>query len=248
MKILKYKKLSENKYKIFLEDGSNITLHENIIIKYNLLIKKEISNEDMKLIIIDNNSYMVYDMALKYINIRMRCEGEIVKYLEKKGIDKKLIDDTIKKLKEQNFINERLYIRSYIADKVHLNSYGPNKIKTELLALKLDKSTIEEELSNYPKEDINDNLEKLIDKRIRSNRSYGESILRKKILNDLINRGYDKSDIIRVLNTKDLSSDDLYDKEYQKLYNKYQKKYSGDRLEYFIKQKLYQKGIKKGND
>ena len=37
MKILKYKKLSNNKYKVFLENNDSVVLHENIII--NLLNK-----------------------------------------------------------------------------------------------------------------------------------------------------------------------------------------------------------------
>lgn len=248
MKIVKYKKLSGNKYKIFLDDNSDIILHENIIIGHNLLIKKEISSEDMKSIIKDNDNYMVYDIALNYINLRMRCESEIIRYLEKKNIDKRVIDSTISKLKENGYLNERLYIRSYIADKVHLNNFGPNKIKSELLSLKLDKSIINDELSRYPKEDINRNLEKLIDKRIKSNRTYGESILRQKIINDFMNKGYDKSEIIIILDTKNLTDDSLYEKEYKKLYSKYSRKYSGSELEYLIKQKLYQKGLKKGND
>ena len=62
---------------------------------------------------------------------------------------------------------------------------------------------------------------------------------------DFINKGYSKEEILKILDNKDLTNDDLYEKEYKKLYNKYSKKYSGDELEYFIKQKLYQKGIKK---
>ena len=44
MKILKFKKVSKNKYKIFLDNDSNITLYEDVIINNNLLIKKEVSS------------------------------------------------------------------------------------------------------------------------------------------------------------------------------------------------------------
>ena len=33
MKIIKYSKQSNNKYKVFLEDGSDILLHEEVILK-----------------------------------------------------------------------------------------------------------------------------------------------------------------------------------------------------------------------
>lgn len=245
MKIIKYKKLSANKYKVFLEDGSNITLHENIIIKYNLLINKEINIDEMQDIIKDNNNYLVYDLALKYISTKMRCESELREYLKKKNIEDDEINNIIERLKQNGFINEKLYVKSFISDKVRLSNYGPNKIRNELSNLNINSDLIEEELSNYPKDEILNNLEKLIDKKIRSNKNYGENILKQKIISEFLNKGYYKEDILNILDNKNLSNDDLYDKEYKKLYTKYSKKYSGEQLEYFIKQKLYQKGLKK---
>lgn len=243
MKIIKYKKMSNNKYKVFLDNGENIQLHENIILKYNLLLTKQI--EDINKIKKDNNSYLIYDKVLKYISIKMRCEKEIRDYLKKNEIDN--IDEIIKKLKEQGFINERLYTKSYISDKTRLNNVGPNKIRNDLIKLNIDKNIIEEELSNIDQDDINITLEKLVDKKIKSNKTYAGDVLKQKILNDLINKGYSKESILSILDKKDLNNDDLYEKEYSKLYNKYSKKYSGSELEYFIKQKLYSKGIKKSN-
>ena len=243
MKIIKYKKMSNNKYKVFLDNGENIQLHENIILKYNLLLTKQI--EDINKIKKDNNSYLIYDKVLKYISIKMRCEKEIRDYLKKNEIDN--IDEIIEKLKEQGFINERLYTKSYISDKTRLNNVGPNKIRNDLIKLNIDKNIIEEELSNIDQDDINITLEKLVDKKIKSNKTYAGDVLKQKILNDLINKGYSKESILSILDKKDLNNDDLYEKEYSKLYNKYSKKYSGSELEYFIKQKLYSKGIKKSN-
>ena len=243
MKIIKYKRMANNKYKVFLDNLDNIILHENIIIKYNLLINKEI--DDLKEILDDNNKYLIYDMVLKYISIKMRCENEIREYLKKKNIDIELSNDIVDRLKKQGFINERLYVKSFISDKVRLNKYGINKIRNELTKLKIDKDIIEDELKNIDKDELNNNLEKLIDKKIKSNRSYAGEVLKQKILIGFINKGYSKEEILKILDNKNLTNDDLYEKEYKKLYNKYSKKYSGDELEYFIKQKLYQKGIKK---
>ena len=245
MKITKYKKMSNNKYKVFLDNNENIVLHENIILKYNLLLTKEI--DDLEEIKKDNNNYLIYDKVLKYISIKMRCESEIRAYLKKNEIDSKLIDEIVEKLKKQGFINEKLYVKSYILDKTRLNNIGPNKIKNELIKLNIDNNIIEEELNNINKEELNITLEKLIDKKIKSNRTYAGDVLKQKLLNDFINKGYIKEDILSILDKKDLNNDDLYEKEYNKLYNKYSKKYSGSELEYFIKQKLYQKGIKKSN-
>ena len=199
-------------------------------------------------IIKDNNNYMIYDMTVKYISKKMRCESEIKKYLKSKEINDDLSDRIILKLRENGLLNDRDYVKCYISDKVRLNNIGLNKIKSELYKLKLDKDIVDEEINNYSDEDIIDNLEKLIDKKIRTNRSYGGSLLKQKIITDFVNKGYNKEDIIDILNKKDLNNEDLYNKEYNKLYNKYKSKYSGSELEYFIKQKLYSKGLKKSDD
>lgn len=243
MNIIKYKKLSNSKYKVFLENKETITLHENIIIKYNLLITKKI--DDLDLILDDNNKYLIYDKVLKYISVKMRCESEIRTYLKKNNIDEEETNKIVNKLYEDGLINERLYVKSFISDEIRLKSAGKNKIRNELLKLKIDKDIIEEELNNCDEGEIKENLENLIDKKIKSNKNYAGEVLKQKIINDFINKGYSIEDILSILESKDLSNNDLYDKEYNKLYNKYSKKYSGSELEYFIKQKLYQKGLKK---
>lgn len=246
LKIIKFKKISSSKYKIFFDSGENITLHEDIIIKHNLIATKCL-DDNYEEVINDNNNYIIYDMVLKYISNKMKCESEIRNYLNNKNIDEKLCNEIIYKLKSNGLLDDRKYIKSYISDKVHLNNFGLNKIRNELINLKLDKEIIEEEISIYPREEIMNNLNKMINKKIRTNRTYGGNILKQKIISEFVNKGYNKEDILEVLNSINLNSDELYDKEYNKLYNKYKNKYSDSELNYYIKQKLYSKGLKKSD-
>ena len=68
--------------------------------------------------------------------------------------------------------------------------------------------------------------------------------MKQKLLNDLINKGYYREDIISILNNINIDDEKIKYLEYQKLYNKLSKKYSGSELSYKIKQKLYQKGFR----
>ena len=47
MKIKNFKKKKDGFYQITLENTLTITIHEDLILKYELLLKKEISLEDM---------------------------------------------------------------------------------------------------------------------------------------------------------------------------------------------------------
>ena len=121
MKIIKFKKMSGNRYKVFLDNNDIIILNENVILDYNLLITKEI-NDNYEEIKKANNKYYIYDMILKYISKKMRCESEIRKYLKDKNVDEELCNQIIVKLRNNNLLDDRNYIKIYISDKVRLNN------------------------------------------------------------------------------------------------------------------------------
>jgi regulatory protein len=124
-----------------------------------------------------------------------------------------------------------------------LNNIGPKKIKSELLKLGFNNEEIEEGLNVIEDEELDFKLEKMIDKKISQIKNYSGNILKQKIIIYFTEKGFDKSNIEKILSNKDLNNRDLLLKEYDKLYNKYSKKYSGIELENIIKQKLYQKGF-----
>lgn len=243
MQIIKFKKIKGGKYKVFFNNDSNIVLHEDIILKYNLITNKYIESDIFDEIIADNSRYLVYDQALKYINVKLRSELEIRNYLKKKNIDEELIDEVIINLRKKGYLNDETYIKAYIYDKINISKLGPNKIKEELLKLNFDEDVIDAELSKIDINIINENLKRFIDKKINSTKNYSGNVLKQKILSYFIDKGYDKKSILAVLNDKNLNNEELLKREYNKLYNKYSKKYSGDELKMVIKQKLFQKGF-----
>lgn len=243
MNIIKFKKLSGSKYKVFFSNGLSITIHEDIILKYNMIVNKYIDSEQLELIQKDNNNYMIYDLVLKYIKIKLRCEKEIREYLKKRNIEDDLINHIIDKLKNDGYLNSDVYIKAYIYDNFSINNIGPLKIKKELISLGFDEEKIDEEIGKLDRDDILSKLNKMIDKKISQTKNYGGYILRNKIIDYFKDRGFELSDIENILNNKNLHDHDQLKKEYDKMYNRYSKKYSGNELEKVIKQKLYQKGF-----
>ena len=181
MKIIKYQKLSGNKYNVYLDNGEKIKLYEDVIIKESLLLKKEI--EDLDYLMELNNKYSIYEVSLKYISTKIRSIKEMTEYLQKKGYSEIDINNTIDKLIKKGYLNDDYYSKCYISDKMNLSNDGPLKIKKHLDELDIPYPVY----SKYLKE-FNYSLQK------------------------------------------------------EKLRKKLEKKYSGDELEYKLKQKLYQKG------
>lgn len=244
MKVIKYKKLANSRYKVYLDDSHELLLYEDVILKYNLLIRKDI---DEKLIIeMDkyNQEIDVYYVALNSIKNRFRSVYELRGILIKKEYPIDLIDKAISKLLEQGYLNDRSYCKSFINNQMITTNNGPYKIIRELNEKKVDSNIIDEEILVFDEEEQSVRIKKLIDKGIKSNHSRGGIVLKQKIYNDLKNLGYDISIINSVISSYEFVNDsNIAKKEYDKLYKKYSRKYSGDELKYKIREKMYLKGL-----
>ena len=68
MKIVKFSKAKNGMYLLSLEDGNKIKIHEDLILKYELLLSKEIDEDLIEKINLENQTYEIYSVALKYLN------------------------------------------------------------------------------------------------------------------------------------------------------------------------------------
>lgn len=243
MKIISYKKIKQNKYEVTLSNNESVLLYDDIILKYELLTKKEMDNQKLKEIILDNSKYDVYYAMLKDISKKFRTEKELrTKF---KDYDNEVVDYAIKRLKNEKYLNNELYIRAYINDAINLKLIGPNKIINNLLNLGFEKSEIEEYLEVIDNEIWLDKINKLIKKEINSNHAYSGNVLKMRIQNKISNLGFELNMISKLINNYDFNlSREKKLKEKEKALKKYSKKYSGFLLEQKVNNYLYQKGLK----
>ncbi|MGN1001029.1 MAG: hypothetical protein ACI4OG_03740 [Bacilli bacterium] len=244
MEIVKFIKQKNGEYKLVLQNDEVISLHEDLILKKDLLLKRKVSPEEIKKLLEENKDYIAYSKALKYIGIKMRNESEVRNYLLKLGVSSKVIDDVVTRLYSNGYLNDREYAKAYINDRISLSNDGPYKIIKYLTTLNIKEEDIDDLIKvfdiNIQKEKIN----KIINKYIKANNNNGSYLIKQKIHYNLINLGYDGNLITEELSKIDIDDSENFKKEYDKLYQKLSKKYSGSELEYKIKQKLFQKGFR----
>ena len=244
MKIKKVSKKKDGLYEILFDNLEKINLYDDVILKYELLLKREVDEKLLNKILKENSLQECYHKALKYVNSKLRTEKEI--RLKLKDYDGEALDYTIKRLKQEGFLNDSLYIRSYTNDAVNFKLVGPNKIRLDLKKLGFR----EDDVNNYLESLDNDiwlnKIRKYLTKKINSNNKLSGSNLKIKLITDLQNKGFYKEDIISIISEFTFVDDqNIYAKEYEKVKKKLSKKYSGSELEYQIKNKMYQKGFKK---
>lgn len=249
MKILRYEKKKNGMYQVFFDNGNNFDIHEEIILKYEMLLKKEFTNKEIDVLLDENKIYVYYDLAIKYIAKKMRSKKEIREYLKDKEADNDTINKVVEILSKQKYIDDEMYAKSYVNDRMFLSMDGPLKIRNKLEESWIDEKYITSALQIFGEEEEKERIEKIINKKIASNRNKSNYVLKNKIIEYLYTLGYSKSLSQEIINSVDFKEDkDIVKKEYEKIYKKLSKKYEGKDLEYKVKQKMYQMGFGNYNE
>ena len=243
MKIISYKKKNINTYEVTLSNNESVVLYEDIILKYELLLKKDITKIELGKAKNENEKYFIYYEALKYISKKMRTEKEIRNKF--KEYQKDSLNYAIERLKKEKYLNNEIYIKAYINDIINLKYDGPLKIINNLNKLGFNNHEINNYLEFLDNDIWTTKINKIITKEININKKYSSYLLKNKIQTKLINLGYSKELINNELNNYNfIDNHDIYIKEKEKATKKYSKKYSGYELEMKVKNYLYQKGFR----
>ena len=110
---------------------SEITTYDEVILKENLLLNKIVDEKKLEKISNQTEFYSNYNKVLKYAVSKIRSEKEIDEYIKKSNLEGKK-EEIKKKLKDINLINDSVYLKSYVYDRVNLSNDGPNKIINNL--------------------------------------------------------------------------------------------------------------------
>ena len=241
MEIIKFKKDKGNTYKIYFDDDTVIDLYDDVIVKYNLLVNKSLDTKTFDEITSYNIFLNGYYKSIKYINKKLRSEVEIRDYLKKIDVKSTDIDKIVKLLYKDGYLNKEVFFKAYINDKYNLSNEGPNKIIKDLIKHNMKENEFLDYLYSL---DWNIKIEKLVNKKIKSNHNLSITVLKTKIVNDLVLLGYEKHDIMKILDNSFFDNDvEILKKEYIKIKNKYSKKYRDSELDFKIKNYLYGKGF-----
>ena len=203
MKIIKYEREKKNNYNIYFDNGEIITLNENVITENELLLKKEIDNDLYGKLINDNRVYELYCLAYKYIGVRLRSIKEIKEYLFKKEKDTNIINTVCDKLIKNKLLDDNIFAKAYIKDKLNFTMMGDYKLRKELEHLGVDMNIIEDNISSIDDSLIEERIKKIIEKDLRTNKKYSGINLKNKIYNHLLSQGYSQSKVISIINMYD---------------------------------------------
>lgn len=135
---------------------------------------------------------------LHYCNYQDRCEKEVITKLNSLELDDSDKRFVLEFLREEGFVNDERYCRSYVKSKLNLKKWGINKIKVSLIAKGIDKEMIDNVLSDIDYDLYKEELVNLIrNKKIEGSDPYKR---RAKLIRYAISKGYSYPEIIEAMN------------------------------------------------
>ena len=202
MKIEKYEKIGSSKYRLYLDNGEVIDTYDEVILKNDLLLKKELTTNSYATILIETNLVSSYNACLKYISIRLRSVKEIKDYLLRKKVVEEDIEEIVKRLLKNKLLDDNHFTECFIKDKLNFTSMGEHRIIAELKKNNISNDIIHQYSYLFNEETMLERIEKIVEKQIQTNHKLDKYKLRNKIYNYLLNQGYSSSNIVTILNQK----------------------------------------------
>ncbi|MFI3230171.1 MAG: RecX family transcriptional regulator [bacterium] len=169
-------KNNPKRYSIFLDDSFAFGIDEIDLLYYKLEINKTLSKKDYDFIINNLVLTKAKNKALKYLSYRMRAKSQVVEKLrEQEEFSEDIIEKVIVFLEKYNYVNDEIFCKAYINDKMNIKGYGSYKISYDLKSLKIDDDLIDQFLYNSDLVDEQEQLKILLQKKLQKNKYFNST-------------------------------------------------------------------------
>ncbi len=233
----------------FRFDNHEVYVHlsEAILKRYALRVGEVIDREELEALKDHQQAEIAYYQALKYLSYKDYTYTMMKKKLFDKGDFSDIqIEMAMELLMQKKLIDDHEYTISYLEKTARMN-IGINKIIENLKKDGVSPFIIDECLMEYSSDIEYDKAISLINKLYNENTSKSPNALIQNIRNRLFNKGF--SELVIEQAIEDFSFEFpkehtrmLLKKEYERVYNRYSKKYEGNLLKNKIITFLLQKG------
>ncbi|WBW49238.1 regulatory protein RecX [Peptoniphilus equinus] len=149
----------QQSYTVYFDSLSPVELTEDTLVRYNLYKSMELDAESLPEILRDNEKYLALK-ALRRFLLNRKTIKEARDHLQHKGFSLEVAEDALSYLIDNGYLNDAAYARDFVYDKVHINHYGPNKIRMALRQKGIPQSIADQALASLDSDASNENLRK----------------------------------------------------------------------------------------
>jgi regulatory protein len=155
MKIEKIEKIKfkKNVFKVFFENGKNLEIFADSIVKFGIKIGYDILENEFKELMSYNKSTRAVSYALALVSKRSYSSKNLQAKLLQKGCELEYATKAVKRLEGLNYVNDEKFTKAYV---VYLSQKGKGEFTVKA---ELEKQGIEKSLINDVLETIKTDIE-----------------------------------------------------------------------------------------
>ena len=193
MEITRIVKKGKSDVTIYFDNDSVLFLAIEVFLKSGLKKGDDISDDRFSFLIEQNKLFHIKQRGFRLLGRRHHSSSELRRKLWNKDYEQKLIDEVIEDLKKNGYLDDKEFIRAFVAEKSKTKNWSIKKIKVELFKRGVGSKLIDEILIDRPNEADSENAMKLGKKKyeILVKRNLETKELRNKLSTYLFLKGFD---------------------------------------------------------
>ena len=141
-------KIEEQKNKkrvnIFVDDAFFCGLSKETAVIFKFKVGLEIDENLLKEAVFDSEVKRAFEKASDYLSVRMHTKKELFEKLLKKGYEKEVIAEAIKKLEEYHFVDDELMAKEFVSQN---SKYSKRMLENKLRAKGVFSDIVEDAIS-----------------------------------------------------------------------------------------------------
>lgn len=138
--------------------------------------------------------------AAAYCSKAERCEFDVRKKLIAWELSEESISRILKRLKDERFLSNERFCRSFINDKVQFNKWGRTKIVYELRKRNIAKTDYLPHLEQLPDDEFEKQLIRILQTKIKSVKAKNDYEKKTKLIRFALGRGFPMDLAIKCVN------------------------------------------------
>lgn len=151
--ITKVERQKKSDHRYIIHFGAyNMTVHEDVMIKYRLITGNSFTKADLEEIVVADERQRAYVEGLRYLERKPRTSMEMIRRLRQKEIGETIIAEVVQRLQQERFLDDPLYAKQWAEQRIMNQRKGKMWIRQELREKGIDKSLISEALENITTE------------------------------------------------------------------------------------------------
>ena len=193
MRILKVVKKGRSDVTIYFDNDSLQFLAVEVFLKSGMKKGDDISEDRFSLLIEQNKIFHIRQRAFRLLGRRQHSSSELSRKLWNKDYEQKLIDEVIDDLQNKGYLDDKEFIRAFVAEKSKTKNWSIKRIKGELFKRGVASKLIDETLNHQPVESDNESAMKLAKKKyeVLLKRNLEPKELRNKLSAYLFSKGFE---------------------------------------------------------